>query len=220
MTIEEAKSMVGTDLNDYNPYPKRDFGALLDYTSIPTSFDSREQWPGCVHDILNQERCGSCWAFAGSESLSDRYCVQKQMDVVLSPQWLVSCDTGNMGCNGGMLSAAWSYMESHGIPTLACDPYVSGQGDSHSGECNITYNPDTCDEETMYKATNIGVFTHTYGQELGGHAVKIIGWGQEEDGTDYWIVANSWGTSWGMSGFFNIAFGQTEPTTGSSLTVG
>merc|ERR1719264_2164970 len=145
MTIEEAKSMVGTDLNDYNPYPKRDFGALLDYTSIPTSFDSREQWPGCVHDILNQERCGSCWAFAGSESLSDRYCVQKQMDVVLSPQWLVSCDTGNMG--------------SHGIPTLACDPYVSGQGDSHSGECNITYNPDTCDEETMYKATNIGGFT-------------------------------------------------------------
>merc|ERR1712037_848286 len=85
--------------------------------------------------------------------------VQKQMDVVLSPQWLVSCDTGNMGCNGGMLSAAWSYMESHGIPTLACDPYVSGQGDSHSGECNITYNPDTCDEETMYKATNIGGFT-------------------------------------------------------------
>ena len=54
-----------------------------------------------------------------------------------------------------------------------------------------------------------GVYTHTYGQELGGHAVKIIGWGQTADGmTNYWIVANSWGTSWGMDGFFQIAFGE------------
>merc|ERR1712125_138589 len=31
----------------------------------------------------------------------------------------------------------------------------------------------------------------------GGHAVKIIGWGTE-DGQDYWLVANSWNTSWGL----------------------
>lgn len=37
----------------------------------------------------------------------------------------------------------------------------------------------------------------------GGHAVKIIGWGE-----NYWTVANSWGTDWGMNGFFNIQFGQ------------
>jgi cathepsin B len=74
MTIEEAKSMLGTDLSVPNPFPKKDFGALKDYTDIPTSFDSRTQWMGCVHPIRNQERCGSCWAFAGSEALSDRYC--------------------------------------------------------------------------------------------------------------------------------------------------
>jgi len=40
----------------------------------------------------------------------------------------------------------------------------------------------------------------------GGHAVKIIGWGTE-DGHDYWLVANSWGTTWGLEGFFKIARG-------------
>jgi len=40
----------------------------------------------------------------------------------------------------------------------------------------------------------------------GGHAVKIVGWGTE-DGVDYWLVANSWNTSWGLSGFFKIKRG-------------
>ena len=31
---------------------------------------------------------------------------------------------------------------------------------------------------------------------VGGHAVKLIGWGTQ-DGDDYWICANSWGTEWG-----------------------
>jgi cathepsin B len=52
-----------------------------------------------------------------------------------------------------------------------------------------------------------GVYKHVSGNVLGGHAVKIVGWGQE-NGTNYWICANSWGTSWGENGFFRIAWGQ------------
>lgn len=52
-----------------------------------------------------------------------------------------------------------------------------------------------------------GVYHHTTGGFLGGHAVKIVGWGSES-GTDYWIVANSWGTSWGEEGYFRIAVGD------------
>merc|ERR1712084_49416 len=41
----------------------------------------------------------------------------------------------------------------------------------------------------------------------GGHAVKLVGWGTE-DGTDYWLVANSWNTKWGLDGFFKIKRGS------------
>merc|ERR1711862_921653 len=133
-------------------FPKRSYGALHEHVEVPSGFDSRKQWPGCVHPILNQQQCGSCWAFGASEALSDRYCVQKQINVVLSPQWLVSCDTGNRGCNGGWLPVAWSYLQSHGIPTYTCDPYTSGNG--NSGSCSTTCSNGSAPQ--FYKADNLG----------------------------------------------------------------
>jgi len=44
---------------------------------------------------------------------------------------------------------------------------------------------------------------------LGGHAIKIMGWGTE-DGTPYWLVANSWNEDWGDAGFFKILRGSNE----------
>ncbi|EYC19977.1 hypothetical protein Y032_0023g811 [Ancylostoma ceylanicum] len=52
-----------------------------------------------------------------------------------------------------------------------------------------------------------GIYKHTAGRPRGAHAVKIIGWGTE-NGTDYWIVANTWNTNWGEdNGFFRILRG-------------
>jgi cathepsin B len=42
-------------------------------------------------------------------------------------------------------------------------------------------------------------------ESLGGHAVKIVGWGP-----DYWIAANSWGISWGDQGYFKIAINHPD----------
>ena len=54
-----------------------------------------------------------------------------------------------------------------------------------------------------------GIYQHVTGGYLGGHAIKIIGWGVE-NGVKYWLCANSWNESWGEKGFFRILRGQNE----------
>jgi len=56
-----------------------------------------------------------------------------------------------------------------------------------------------------------GVYTKHIWELLpeGGHAVKAVGWGVEE-GTEYWLIANSWDTTWGLDGYFKIKRGVDE----------
>jgi cathepsin B len=54
-----------------------------------------------------------------------------------------------------------------------------------------------------------GVYHHVTGAFVGGHAIKILGWGTDSaSGLNYWLCANSWGTAWGEQGFFRIMQGE------------
>lgn len=64
-----------------------------------------------------------------------------------------------------------------------------------------------------------GVYVHTTGSVLGGHAIKILGWGVE-NGTPYWLVANSWNYDWGNGGFFKIRRGTDECGIEDDVTAG
>merc|ERR1711862_678536 len=57
-----------------------------------------------------------------------------------------------------------------------------------------------------FPAYKSGVYKHTSGSRLGGHAVELMGWG-EENGEAYWLIKNSWNEQWGDGGFFKIARG-------------
>ncbi|NBX17500.1 MAG: hypothetical protein EBR09_09065 [Proteobacteria bacterium] len=52
-----------------------------------------------------------------------------------------------------------------------------------------------------------GVYYRQKGAILGGHAVMIIGWNNQDKA---WIARNSWGTDWGEQGDFRISW--TDPS--------
>ncbi|VDD77593.1 unnamed protein product [Mesocestoides corti] len=64
-----------------------------------------------------------------------------------------------------------------------------------------------------------GVYQHVSGALLGGHAIKLMGWG-EENGVPYWLCANSWNTDWGDGGFFKILRGENHCGIESDINAG
>ncbi|EYB96052.1 hypothetical protein Y032_0154g3014 [Ancylostoma ceylanicum] len=68
-----------------------------------------------------------------------------------------------------------------------------------------TKNNSTSHYSTHY-CTNtkaLSPFQHKWGMQTGAHAVKVVGWGRE-NGTDYWLIANSWNTDWGEDGMYFV----------------
>ncbi|KAK7058725.1 hypothetical protein SK128_008123 [Halocaridina rubra] len=103
--------------------------------SIPTTFDSRTEWPMCptLKEIRDQGSCGSCWAFGAVEVMSDRDCIHSkgQKNFHYSAENLVSCcHLCGFGCNGGFPGSAFQYWVHSGIvsggaynSTQGCQPY-------------------------------------------------------------------------------------------------
>ena len=54
-----------------------------------------------------------------------------------------------------------------------------------------------------------GIYHRTSEDILGEHVIKILGWGTE-NGTDYWLAANSWGVTWGDKGFFKMSMATND----------
>lgn len=208
--------------------------------AVPDSFDSRDQWGTLILPVRDQSNCGSCWAFAVAETTGDRLgIVNSKSQGVFSPQDLVSCDTKDAGCDGGDMSPSWSYVTKTGLALDSCIPYTSGSGRVAKCPTTCTNGSGTIVRTKAKSAAAVsaskmqtelytngpfevgfnvysdfdnyksGVYQHKSGSLEGGHAVLVVGWGTESS-TPYWLVQNSWGTSWGISGFFKILRGKNE----------
>jgi cathepsin B len=211
-----------------------DWGELLDYVTLPASFDSRTQWPGCVHAIQNAGDCVGSWAIAAADSLSDRICVQQRQQVIVSPQYVIDCSDAD-GCDGGTSVQAWTLLNLNGAPSSTCVPFVGdtatcpsrcGNGSalsySQSGSASAYSSTQSIQAAisqggpveacfkmyTDFAAYKSGIYVQTSGSYVDIECVKLIGWGSQ-GGINYWIGAGSFGTSWGMNGFFNFKMGQS-----------
>lgn len=65
-------------------------------------------------------------------------------------------------------------------------------------------------DATQFQHYTSGVFAEDCGTDL-NHAVTIVGYGQTDDGINYWLLKNSWGTTWGENGYMKILRGVDDP---------
>merc|ERR1711964_573794 len=87
--------------------------------------------------VKNQGQCGSCWAFSTTEQLESDTFLSTGKLVTLAPQQIVSCDTVDLGCNGGNPINAYSYVAGVGGMEYSTDyPYTSGTT-QEDGTCNF-----------------------------------------------------------------------------------
>jgi len=189
---------------------------------------------GAVTPIKDQAQCGSCWAFSTTGSFEGAYQIATGNLQSFSEEQLVQCDKVDDGCQGGLMDNAFSWIKRNGgICTESSYPYTSGSG--ITGTCKSTcssvatltgYTDVPEDDEDALKSavamTPVSVAIEadksafqlyksgildsaSCGKQL-DHGVLAVGYGT--DGKDYWKVKNSWGLSWGESGFVRMVRGK------------
>jgi len=144
----------------------------------------------------------------------------------------------DMGCNGGLMDSAFTWTKANGgLCTEAAYPYTAKDGTcltscaknanvAPASYTDVTVNSDSAMMSALNKQTvavaiqadqsafqlyKSGVFTAACGTSL-DHGVLAVGYGTYTDGLDYYKVKNSWGTSWGMSGYILFARGASLPS--------
>eukprot|EP00756_Hemistasia_phaeocysticola_P037146 Hpha_TRINITY_DN16680_c2_g6::TRINITY_DN16680_c2_g6_i1::g.182353::m.182353 len=199
---------------------------------LKASMDWRTK--GAVTPVKDQGQCGSCWAFSTTGvTESHNYLHGDGKLTQLSEQEFVSCQKG---CNGGspVYAYLWALRNHNGsIATEASYPYASQDGkeppcasDVASKPVGATIRdykllPSDEDQMAVWLVANgpisIAIDAATGWMNYKGgvltgctagttdHAVLIVGVTDE-----YWIVKNSWGTSWGESGYARLQFGTNQ----------
>jgi len=193
---------------------------------------SSVDWTGkYTTPVKNQAQCGSCWAFSATEQIESDTMRTLGKTFILSPQQVVSCTPfPSMGCNGGWTENAYKYVTgAGGIEQESDYPYKSQTGNTGScksdkskyvttvtkyytvsGETNManymlgTGPLSVCLDASSWNTYTGGIMT-VCGNSV-DHCVQAVGVDTSSGG--YWKVRNSWGTSWGESGFIRLAYGQ------------
>ena len=226
LTPAEYKSLLGFRMNKAERK-----AATKTTTKAATSVDWRDK--GVVNAIKDQAQCGSCWAFSTCQAQESIYAINYGKLQSLSEQNLVDCVTSCYGCNGGLMTSAYDYVvrRQSGHFMLETDyPYTGYDGTCRyssskaTSQCTGYVEVSEYDEDDLAaKISSLGpaaiaIDASNWSFQLysGGiydesscsqynldHGVGCVGYGSTGS-QNYWIVRNSWGTSWGEDGYIRM----------------
>ncbi|OCT99669.1 cathepsin O isoform X1 [Xenopus laevis] len=199
---------------------------------LPLRFDWRDK--NFVTPVKNQLSCGACWAFSVVGAVESAYAIKGHTLEELSVQQVIDCSYLDSGCNGGSTDSALKWLNQTKTKLVRASEY---NFKAQTGFCHYfpktdfgvsingykTQDFSGGEESMMKKLIHLGplvviVNAISWQDYLGGiiqhhcssgtpnHAVLVTGYDKTGD-TPYWIVKNSWGTSWGADGYVFIKMG-------------
>lgn len=201
--------------------------------AAPDEVDWREQ--GAVNAIKDQGQCGSCYAFGGVAAMEAAWVMAGHTLVAFSDQEIVDCSgsLGNQGCNGGWHYWTMDYViKRKGIDSMASYPYIAKkQTTCKANNANIAGSIVSRTRTTQgnevaladaaashviaigidagkssFQLYKTGVYYEASCSSTAlNHAVSIVGYAPT-----YYIVRNSWGTSWGNKGYIWMSRGRNN----------
>lgn len=191
--------------------------------------------------VKDQGSCGSCYAFAPVGVVEAMYKIETNspsLNLNLSEQHIVSCESTGDCEQGGFPSKTFEYIQKRGIPSEKCFPYkaddvpcdpcsqweaakdfyklrnwewVTGSKENRAAVMEALQNGPLSGYMKVYTDFyhyRSGIYKKTQDATYEGDHGIIIV-GYNADGK-YWICKNSWGSDWGEDGFFRAGFGQVQ----------
>jgi C1A family cysteine protease len=188
--------------------------------------------------VRNQGACGSCWDFAAVGATEGNLRLVEGVRYDLSEQQGLDCNTYGSSCDGGWPGATYEVFMDPGAVLESCIPYVGDETGCRQDQCEkvviidgyqaIAGNVDSYKAALMngpistcytvyedFDEYDGGCYTHTWGAVVAGHCVTIVGWDDTMcGGSGAWICKNSWGSSWGIAGYFYIRYNEVGINSG------
>jgi len=209
-----ALGLLTADLNQHIPvycgscWAHSAFSSIADRIKIKMNAKGRDVIPS-IQALINCGNAGTCGG--GDSNAANRWVHQNGIPDVTCQQYQaknMACSAINtcMNCDpgGGACYAVENY------PKITVSEYGTVTGDQNimaeiyaRGPVSAYINA-LCLEDPVYTGGIVAYDSCV--AKTTNHAIQLNGWGTE-NGVDYWIARNSWGTYWGEHGFFRIVRG-------------